>query len=596
MKKKIVFLLLIEVITVFSQLLIVNSQGGFGVGLQIVPPPIINVGLINNSGFQSGNFFIPYNLSHSHNVDNCSFAINYKINLTNKSVELNEPLDFHFNNLALGSYNFTINCTDAFGITTTQTYTFSVNNFKGFNGTTTNISNINIKNITNFVVESTDTGRINFSDYIDLSHGFDLDKYINISSNLIVLNSTFLTSLNKSATLYIYNLTFTNPRILIDGVACPESICKKVSYSGGTLVFNVSHFTAYSSEESPSEGGGSGSTGGGGGGGGGGSSGGGGGGAPAVPIVTDFTVDKTTLKVVLKQGQTKEELLSIKNTGTSIFDVKAYLSAIEKFKVSPEGNEITNTLNPNEEKIMKIVFKAAENQKPDIYTGKILLKGPSIEKEVNALIEVDSAEPLFDVDIEVLPDSKKIFPGEELSLEANLFNVRGFGRVDVVVEYSIKDFNGNVLATEHETLAVETQAKFVRRILVPSDLRPGTYAVFAKVIYADSIGISSDLFEVKAKTITLYPIPIKDYKVLLLLAGVIIAGIVIFSAYRFSHPKKKIVKTKVDEVKELRSEEKLQKLEKELEALESAYKSGFISDESYQKGKKRIEQKLSRLK
>lgn len=38
----------------------------------------------------------------------------------------------------------------------------------------------------------------------------------------------------------------------------------------------------------------------------------------------------------------------------------------------------------------------------------------------------------------------------------------------------------------------------------------------------------------------------------------------------------------------------LKKLKKELEALEQAHKSGFISEESYQKNKKRIEDKLNR--
>ena len=55
-------------------------------------------------------------------------------------------------------------------------------------------------------------------------------------------------------------------------------------------------------------------------------------------------------------------------------------------------------------------------------------------------------------------------------------------------------------------------------------------------------------------------------------------------------------KTKIEAVKQIKEEEKAQKLRKELEALESAYKSGFISEESYLKGKKRIEDKINSLK
>ena len=323
--------------------------------------------------------------------------------------------------------------------------------------------------------------------------------------------------------------------------------------------------------------------------------GGGGAGGPVSPIVTDFTIDKSSIKVLLKQGETKKEILKIKNTGTTIFDVKTLLADVEKFKISPASNEVTTSLNPNEEKAIEFIFKASENEKPDIYPGRISFKSPSIAKEIPAVIEVDSAQPLFDVGVDVLPQSKIIFPGGEIILEVNLFNVRGFGRVDVNVEYSIKDLSGNLIATEHETLAVETQAKFTRSILVPSDLKPGTYVAIARVTYGDSVGTSSALFEVKAKTIKLYPIQIKDYKFILLFGGiVIVAGILLFSAYRIGYFKKKSPKSKGDEIKQLQEEDKSQKLKKELQALEEARKAGFISEESYQKSKKRIEEKLNR--
>lgn len=597
MRKRALLLLFFLMISAYH-LRLAYSQAGFGAGLQIVDSagPIINSSLLNNSGFAGGNATLFFNVSDASNVYNCTLMVDAKYNSSNGTISKYEEINFRLDNLSIGRYNFSINCTDVFNNSAiTQNLYFTVNYMGKFNGTTTNTSLIDLRNVSHFVTEVAYAGKINFSETIDLSKGFDLDKFINISPNKIGLDSNALRDFNESAVLHLYGLAFSSPRILMDGAECPSSVCTKISYSGGVLIFNVTHFTSYSAEETPGSGdGGGGSSGGGGGGGGG--SGGGGGAPPAIPIKTEFTTDKTTLKVVLKQGQTKEETLSIKNIGTNIFDVKYYLENIEKFVTYPEG-EITTLLNPNEERMIKFVFQAMENEKPDIYTGKIRLKGPSSEKEVNALIEVDSAEPLFDVDVEVLPDSKSVFPGQELLAEVNLFNVRGFGRVDVVVEYSIKDFGGNLLATEHETLAVETQAKFTRKILVPSDLKPGNYAVFAKVIYADSVGISSDLFDVKAKAIRLYPIQINGYKTILLVGAMaLVAGILIFSAYQFGHLKNKAPKTKTEAVEQVKEEEKTQKLRKELEALESAYKSGFISEESYLKGRKRIEDKINSLK
>ena len=47
---------------------------------------------------------------------------------------------------------------------------------------------------------------------------------------------------------------------------------------------------------------------------------------------------------------------------------------------------------------------------------------------------------------------------------------------------------------------------------------------------------------------------------------------------------------------QLREEEKTKKLRKELQALEEARKSEFISEGSYQKDKKRLEERLNKLK
>ena len=62
--------------------------------------------------------------------------------------------------------------------------------------------------------------------------------------------------------------------------------------------------------------------------------------------------------------------------------------------------------------------------------------------------------------------------------------------------------------------------------------------------------------------------------------------------YQFKKLKKK---REVIELKGKIPEEKIQKLEKELKALESAYKSKFISEASYQKNKERVEKELKRL-
>lgn len=121
----------------------------------------------------------------------------------------------------------------------------------------TNFTNMTIEtqqNISNIIIREIDYGKIEFLENINISSPVSLDTNIEISHNLIEINSTALPNFNKSANLKIYNLKFTNPRILKDGIICPKTICTITNYSNGILSFNVTHFTSYSSEEIPSEG------------------------------------------------------------------------------------------------------------------------------------------------------------------------------------------------------------------------------------------------------------------------------------------------------------------------------------------------------
>ena len=360
------------------------------------------IGPLNNSGTFHGNITFFYNVSDASDIINCSLIINDKFNMSNNTLITKDALmSFNVQEFPVAPYNWSINCTDILANAGgSPKRGFTINLMQFFN-TKINFSAIDIRNVTNFTIHEPDFGIINFTQGIDFSQGFDIDRYVNISFNRIEINSSAIPHFNVSATLQLVGLTFTNPRILFDGNVCPASICKKVSYdtSGGVLVFNVTHFTAYSSEETPAESESpapsSGSTSSGGGGGG------GGGGGTATPVVTDFSIDKTSIKVILKQGETKKETLTLKNIGTTIFDIKSVFEGVGKFKIKPEAEEIVTSLSPNEEKTIEFVFKALENEKPEIYPGKITLKSPSVAKEIATIVEVDSAQPLVDVDVEV---------------------------------------------------------------------------------------------------------------------------------------------------------------------------------------------------
>jgi len=124
--------------------------------------------------------------------------------------------------------------------------------FTNFNGSTTDLENTELSNLTNLVLEKQNYGKINFSEEINLSAGGDLNTYINISNSFVSINSTALSELNKAATITLYNVGLSNPRIMKDGVICPSTVCTEVSYSGANYTFTVTGFSNYSLEETPS--------------------------------------------------------------------------------------------------------------------------------------------------------------------------------------------------------------------------------------------------------------------------------------------------------------------------------------------------------
>ena len=107
-----------------------------------------------------------------------------------------------------------------------------------------------LQNLSSIILENTQYGKIMFNELINITDDADfndnevnIDNNTDISLNRIELNSTALPNFNKPATLSLYNLAFSNPRILKDGTICPSTICTQQSFSGGTLVFNVTGFS-----------------------------------------------------------------------------------------------------------------------------------------------------------------------------------------------------------------------------------------------------------------------------------------------------------------------------------------------------------------
>jgi len=106
--------------------------------------------------------------------------------------------------------------------------------------------------ITNATIGIHEAGLINFSGQIVNFDNADFDSNISISHNNISVNisSDALPCLNRQAILTLYNLSFIQPKILIDNGDCSSSQCTIIDYSNGNLIFSVTNFLySYSAAE-----------------------------------------------------------------------------------------------------------------------------------------------------------------------------------------------------------------------------------------------------------------------------------------------------------------------------------------------------------
>lgn len=258
-------------------------------------------------------------------------------------------------------------------------------------------------------------------------------------------------------------------------------------------------------------------------------------------------------------------------------------------------NKDTLNLVVNESKNISWTLKNPGSIKSLAASGEISRNGSAkvyIKKGDEKRLIFDSTRQLFDVNIMVLPDYKKIIPGDDLLIEITLFNLKGFGSFSVDVKYSIKTQDDKVVAAEQENVIVETQAKFVRKLIIPSDFRPGTYKAYVEVNTPDGLaGTSTDSFEVLGES------PKRDgalqYYALAVVALLVLVGIIFLVSGILRRFK---AKRDALEIKGREPGEKIAKVEKEISALEQAFKAKLLSQKSYDKEKARMEDELRKLR
>ncbi len=211
-----------------------------------------------------------------------------------------------------------------------------------------------------------------------------------------------------------------------------------------------------------------------------------------------FDIDQILIKVLIRSNEYIEKQIRIMNTGNELTKIDVEALGLEDL-VKIDSNSFA--LKPGQTKVVALNFSSYISeqkieQQPGIYVGKLLVKSEDASKEIPIVVEIETKNVLFDMNLNPIAFERKVKQGSETTIEVRLFNLESIESTNVDVEYFVKDMNGNTILTESETVVVKTQASFFKTISIPKNLKPGSYTFAAISRFGNSIGTASYLFEV----------------------------------------------------------------------------------------------------
>ena len=204
--------------------------------------------------------------------------------------------------------------------------------------------------------------------------------------------------------------------------------------------------------------------------------------APAVNIAVD--PERFNIRMAISSSQ--QETIKVTNLGTSTVTVSVSQQNLDKNVILGATNL---TLVSGETQDLSVVFVSLTQT--GIFTGKILIGG----KQVLVTLNIRSELLLFDSNIVVLNENFQVPQGDDLRTLVTLIPLGDPERLDVTLDFVIKDYNNNIYLTKSETLLVNERVE-LRRDFDTGTLPLGDYIVGLELKYPNGVAPSSAHFEV----------------------------------------------------------------------------------------------------
>ncbi|MAG08270.1 hypothetical protein CMO89_02260 [Candidatus Woesearchaeota archaeon] len=222
-------------------------------------------------------------------------------------------------------------------------------------------------------------------------------------------------------------------------------------------------------------------------------------GAVKKELLQEIDVDQILIKVLIKSNEFLNRSIRVMNIGSNASDIGVEASSSMEEIVSVKENSFV--LKPGQTKVLPVIFSAFDKEKriehiPDVYIGKLNVKSGEHVKVVPLIVEIESKNILFDMNLNPLARERTIYSGDKVTIEVRLFNLEEIKPVNIEMEYYVKDLDGNTIISESETVVVQKQASFFKTINIPDNFKSENYVFTALAKYGSSTGTASYLFEV----------------------------------------------------------------------------------------------------
>jgi hypothetical protein len=212
-----------------------------------------------------------------------------------------------------------------------------------------------------------------------------------------------------------------------------------------------------------------------------------GGATPETPVVSDnIEVSPTEFNINMLTSTNVERTITVKNNEASAKTFSISQTNLDSHVIL---GETSITLNPGETKEFNVVFVALNQT--GIFTGTIKIGTKTIPVSLN----VRDHLLLFDSEISVLNPLSLVRQGSDLRTRVRLIPMGDPDRLDVTLNYVIKDFEGNEYYFRSETLLIEKET-ILDRNFETGNLPPGRYVIGLELIYPNGVAPSSAQFNI----------------------------------------------------------------------------------------------------